>query len=128
MMPYVNSWSEKHHISPSKLLMPLSFAAILGGCVTLIGTSTNLIVNGLVVDQDIVPGMKSLNIFDFAYVGLPMVLIGVAYLYWLSPKLLPDKQGPLHDFGFSERTFLIETQVKNNSSLEIGRASCRERV
>ena len=117
MMPYVNSWSEKHHISPSKLLMPLSFAAILGGCVTLIGTSTNLIVNGLVVDQDIVPGMKSLNIFDFAYVGLPMVLIGVAYLYWFSPRLLPDKQGPLHDTDFSERTFLIETQVKNNSSL-----------
>ncbi|MFW6225083.1 MAG: SLC13 family permease, partial [Bacteroidota bacterium] len=46
MMPYINSWCNLKKIAPSKLLMPLSFAAILGGCATLIGTSTNLVVNG----------------------------------------------------------------------------------
>jgi len=117
MMPYVDTWSERHKISPSKLLMPLSFAAILGGCVTLIGTSTNLIVNGLVVDQDIIPGMKSLNIFDFAYVGLPMVLIGTLYIYWMAPKLLPTKKGTLNEPDLMDRTYLIETQVNRNSPL-----------
>ena len=56
MMPYVTTWSKRFGISPSKLLIPLSYAAILGGCATLIGTSTNMIVNGMVVDQTIIPG------------------------------------------------------------------------
>ena len=72
MMPYVYSWSKKNKISPSKLLIPLSYAAILGGCMTLVGTSTNLVVNGMAVDA----GFNSLNIFDFAWVGFPMVLVG----------------------------------------------------
>ena len=62
MMPYVHSWSRKKGISPSKLLIPLSYAAILGGCATLIGTSTNLIVNSLWTEQNIVlpvPGSRS---------------------------------------------------------------------
>ena len=50
MMPYVYSWSKKNNTSPSKLLIPLSYAAILGGCMTLVGTSTNLVVNGMAVD------------------------------------------------------------------------------
>ena len=80
MMPYVNNWCKKNDISPSKFLMPLSYAAILGGCATLIGTSTNLIVNGMVIDQTIIHGLESLNIFDFAYVGVPMIIIGFFYL------------------------------------------------
>ena len=91
MMPYVNSWCKKNDVAPSKLLIPLSYAAILGGCMTLIGTSTNLIVNGLVVDQKIIPGLKSLDIFDFIYVGLPMAIIGIIYMYFIGDKLLPEK-------------------------------------
>ena len=71
MMPYVNKWSKKRNISPAKLLIPLSYAAILGGCVTLIGTSTNLIVDGLAVNA----GFEPLGIFDFTAVGLPMLII-----------------------------------------------------
>lgn len=81
MMPYMNTWCKRNNISPSKLLMPLSFAAILGGCVTLIGTSTNLIVNGLLIDQEIIPDLAPLRIFDFAWVGVPMAVIGFFYLY-----------------------------------------------
>lgn len=117
MLPYVNSWSEKNKISPSKLMMPLSFAAILGGCATLIGTSTNLIVNGLVVDQDIIPGLKSLNIFDFVFVGVPMIVIGSIYIYFFSDKVLPDNKSLLEDKPEAERNYLVETQVKKKSNL-----------
>jgi len=65
MMPYVHNSAKRFKAPVSKLMIPLSFAAILGGCATLIGTSTNLIVNGLVTDQKIIPNLPELNIFDF---------------------------------------------------------------
>ncbi|MBN2520881.1 MAG: SLC13 family permease [Bacteroidales bacterium] len=117
MMPYVNSWCKKNDVSPSKLLIPLSYAAILGGCMTLIGTSTNLIVNGLVVDQKIIPGLKSLDIFDFIYVGLPMAIIGVIYMYYIGDKLLPEKSPAISDFTANTRKYLVEAQIRPNSKL-----------
>lgn len=117
MMPYVNSWCKKNDISPSKLLMPLSYAAILGGCATLIGTSTNLIVNGLVVDQEILPDLRSLRIFDFVYVGIPMIIIGFLYLFFWGEKLLPSREKLDEDSPENNRTYLIETQVRKNSDL-----------
>lgn len=117
MMPYVNSWCKKNDISPSKLMMPLSYAAILGGCATLIGTSTNLIVNGLVVDQEILPDLRSLRIFDFVYVGIPMILIGFLYLFFWGEKLLPSREKLDEDSPENNRTYLIETQVRKNSDL-----------
>jgi len=117
MMPYLNSWCKKNDISPSKLLMPLSYAAILGGCATLIGTSTNLIVNGLVVDQEILPDLRSLRIFDFVYVGIPMILIGFLYLFFWGEKLLPSREKLDEDSPENTRTYLIETQVRKNSDL-----------
>jgi len=115
MMPYVNSWCKKNKISPSKLLIPLSYAAILGGCATLIGTSTNLIVNGMVVDQSIAPELKELNLWDFFWVGGPMVLIGMLYLLISSRFLLPDKKTIADKFTQNEREYLVEAQVKKNS-------------
>lgn len=117
MMPYVNSWCKKNDISPSRLLMPLSYAAILGGCATLIGTSTNLIVNGLVVDQEILPDLRSLRIFDFVYVGIPMIIIGFLYLFFWGEKLLPSREKLDEDYPENNRTYLIETQVRKNSDL-----------
>ena len=75
-MPYVNSWTKRNNFSPSKFLIPLSYAAILGGSATLIGTSTNLIVNSMVINQTILPDLEKLNMFDFAWVGIPMIIIG----------------------------------------------------
>ncbi|MRT93306.1 SLC13 family permease [Ancylomarina sp. 16SWW S1-10-2] len=117
MMPYVHSWSKRHNISPSKLLIPLSYSAILGGCITLIGTSTNLIVNGMVIDQNIIPGLKSLDMFDFAYVGIPMMFIGSAYLLLVANKLLPDNVDTLDKFSENSRRYIVEAHVRPGSDL-----------
>nr|WP_321451017.1 SLC13 family permease [uncultured Carboxylicivirga sp.] len=117
MMPYVHQWSKRNGVSSSKLLIPLSYAAILGGCVTLIGTSTNLIVGGMVADQDIIPGMRQLEMFDFFWVGFPMLILGFLYLYFFSYKLLPDRTTAIDDFQESERKYLVEAEVRKNSKL-----------
>jgi di/tricarboxylate transporter len=117
MMPYVNNWCKRNNISPSKFLMPLSYAAILGGCATLIGTSTNLIVNGMVIDQQIFPEMESLNIFEFAYVGVPMIVIGFFYLLFFGEKLLPNKLDLIEKFSTSTREYLVEAEIRKDSKL-----------
>lgn len=117
MMPFVHNWSKKHNESPSKLLIPLSYAAILGGCVTLIGTSTNLIVSGFVQDQGIIPNLESLNMFDFAWVGLPMLVLGYAYLAIFSDRLLPWNKDTLSDISKSSRKFILEAQIRPKSHL-----------
>ncbi len=117
MMPYVNSWSKRNNIKPSKLLIPLSYAAILGGCATLIGTSTNLIVNGLVTDQLIVPGLEPLELFDFTAVGLPMIILGSIYLILFSNRLLPERQDAAAEFTDKTREYLVEARIRTRSSL-----------
>jgi di/tricarboxylate transporter len=113
MMPYTNNWAKKNNVAPSKLLIPLSYAAILGGCVTLVGTSTNLIVNGLAVDA----GFDSLSIFDFTAVGLPMLVIGIVYLVLFGNKLLPDTRLTEEIDKKGSREFFVETQIKSGSKL-----------
>ncbi len=117
MIPYVHSWCKKNDISPSKFLIPLSYAAILGGSATLIGTSTNLIVNGLVVDQDIIPNLQPLKIFDFVAVGAPMIIIGWLYLMFFSDKLLPSRPDALTQFSMGNREYLLEAKVSDKSQL-----------
>ncbi len=120
MMPYVHQWSQRNNISSSKLLIPLSYAAILGGCVTLIGTSTNLIVSGMVADQTIISDMAPLEMFDFVWVGLPMLVIGFLYLYFFSYRLLPDRKTAIDTYIKNDRQFLVEAEVRKGSKL-IGR-------
>ncbi|MFC2100804.1 SLC13 family permease [Bacteroidota bacterium] len=117
MMPYVHSWSKKHNLNPSKLLIPLSYAAILGGCATLIGTSTNLIVNGLLIDQKIIPGLPALNLFDFVSVGVPMIFLGFLYMFFWGHRLLPERKDVISDFDLHAREYLVETRVRSNSDL-----------
>jgi di/tricarboxylate transporter len=117
MMPYVHNWSKRNNISPSKLLLPLSYAAILGGCVTLIGTSTNLIVNGMVIDQTIFPDMEPLEMFDFFWVGFPMLIIGFFYLFFFGNKILPEKSPIIKEISESERKYVVEAVVRKNSQL-----------
>ena len=117
MMPYVNSWSKKTGISQSKLLIPLSYAAILGGSVTIIGTSTNLIVKGMVEDQMIVKNLPQLHFFEFAWVGLPMVLIGFIYMLTIGHKLLPNNKISDEDKTKSNRKYTVEAQIRPGSNL-----------
>jgi len=117
MMPYVHNWGKKNNITPSKLLIPLSYAAILGGCATLIGTSTNLIVNGMVTDQLIISGLEPLELFDFTLVGLPMIFFGSAYLILFGNKLLPSRKDVMSDFSSKAREYLVEARIKSNSKI-----------
>lgn len=117
MMPYTHTWSKRNKTHVSKLLIPLSYAAILGGCITLIGTSTNLIVNGLVSEQEIVKDLPSLNMFDFFWVGFPMLVIGFIYILIFGHKLLPDREGVIDSFVSHQREYIVETEIKVGSPL-----------
>lgn len=113
LIPYVYEWSKKKEISPSKLLIPLSYAAILGGTITLIGTSTNLLVNGMAVEN----GISSLHIFDFAYVGIPATIAGFLYMIFLGSRLLPDRKDILESFLEKRKEYIVETIIKEGSPL-----------
>jgi di/tricarboxylate transporter len=117
LIPYVHNWSSKNKVHVSKLMMPLSYAAILGGCATLIGTSTNLIVNGLVIDQEIIPDLKPLEIFDFAYVGIPMIFIGSLYMLFIGHKLIPERKDTLQNITMDTREYVFELQLKKGSEV-----------
>ena len=112
-LPIIKGWCREHNISSSKLLIPLSYLTIFGGTCTLIGTSTNLVINGLYVAD----GHKSLGLFDFAYVGIPCAIVGVLYLSTLGSYLLPDR---LDSFAISSdflKSYLLQMRVKKNSRL-----------
>lgn len=94
MLPIVQDWAKRTGISPSKLLMPLSWATILGGTVTIIGTSTNLVVTGLASRR--YPGMEW-NIFEITPIGLTVVGIGLLYITVMARWLLPDRSGKSHN-------------------------------
>jgi di/tricarboxylate transporter len=117
LMPYVHSWSKRNNIRPSKLLIPLSYAAILGGCVTLIGTSTNLIVSGMVKDQSIIPGLEPVGLFDFTIAGLPMLILGTLYLVLFSNRLLPNRKDAMTNFSNQSREYLVEAEIRSGSGI-----------
>lgn len=112
-IPYVLRWSKEKKLSASKFLIPLSYATIFGGCVTLIGTSTNLVVNGLAIEQ----GEKSLGIFDFTPVGGIMLILGTLYLVFIAPKLLPESKDKLDDLVENSRQYFVETIIEKQSPI-----------
>jgi di/tricarboxylate transporter len=90
LMPEVAGWARSNRLPVSRFLMPLSFAAILGGTVTLIGTSTNLVVSGVLEQQ----GFEPFGLFELTPVGLPVAVVGLAALIAVSASLLPDRSDP----------------------------------
>lgn len=94
-LPAVTEWCKRTGISPSKLLLPLSYAAVLGGLCTLVGTSTTLVVQGLLLDaQRTDPTVPTLRMFTIGAVGLPAALLGIGYLLLVSSRLLPERKSP----------------------------------
>ncbi|KAL7518562.1 hypothetical protein ACHAWX_003377 [Stephanocyclus meneghinianus] len=89
MIPIVQKWGKNVGISPAQLLIPLSFASILGGTCTLIGTSTNLVVQGLLLERYPNDPSMSIGLFDLGEFGVPVALIGMTYVLIASPYLLP---------------------------------------
>ena len=116
MMPVVIDWAKKHRLSSSKLLIPLSYATILGGTCSLIGTSTNLVVYGLMRSTD---AKLELGLFDIAKVGIPCAVVGLAYVLLFGRKLLPDRK-PVMSQLLDPREYTVEMIVDPASGL-VGR-------
>ena len=89
LIPTVRSWATKIDVPVSKLLIPLSYASILGGTLTLIGTSTNLIVSSQYAE---LTGNEPLGLFAITIIGLPVACFGLILLVWVVPRLLPKNQ------------------------------------
>lgn len=87
LLPVTLGFARSKDIAASRLLMPLSYASILGGCCTLIGTSTNLLVSGALRDLNVAP----LSMFELAPLGIPMAIAGIGYLTIFGPKLIPAR-------------------------------------
>ncbi|MHC4990654.1 MAG: SLC13 family permease [Planctomycetota bacterium] len=90
-LPVLSGWARRNRLNPTQLFMPLSFAAMLGGVCTLIGTSTNLVVHELLVEH----GQQGFGMFTLARVGLPVALIGLVFLIGVGRMLLPSREGTL---------------------------------
>ncbi|MCK5222752.1 MAG: SLC13 family permease, partial [Candidatus Aminicenantes bacterium] len=110
LIPTIVGWAKKNNISSSKLLIPLSYAAILGGLCTLIGTSTNLVVHGLMLEN----GMKGFSFFEISKVGIPMAITGILLLSFFGHRLLPDRKEPIAELGEKTREFVAEMKVGSN--------------
>ena len=111
-IPAVTSWARRRGISPSRLLMPLSYASILGGVCTLIGTSTNLLADGLLQSH----GLAGLGFFEMAVVGLPCAAAGLAYLVVAAPRLLPRREEEA-ELGERAREYLAALRVTDGAPL-----------
>lgn len=111
MVPVVTDWARRNRLSLSRLLIPLSYATILGGTCTLIGTSTNLVVYGLAKAHQ--PDLE-IGMFDIAALGAPALIVGVVYIVLASPRLLPDRTGA-HALIANPREYTVAMRVEPDS-------------
>lgn len=114
-IPAIQDWAQRLGIPASKLLLPLSYAAILGGTCTLIGTSTNLVVDGLLQSQ---VGIH-LGLFELAWVGVPLLVAGGGFLVLFAGRLLPDRGGVTEELA-EVRQYGVEVEVVSPGPL-VGR-------
>jgi len=114
MIPAVNDWARTARISVSKLMIPLSYAAILGGTCTLIGTSTNLVVRGMLLKAE--PDGPGIGMFDISWVGVPSALAGGLFIILTNRWLLPDRRAAI-SMTDDAREYTVEMQVPQDSPL-----------
>jgi di/tricarboxylate transporter len=112
-IPAVQEWAKRQRLPVSRLLIPLSYASIAGGTVTLIGTSTNLVVNGLLISETDHPGMR---LFDLAWVGLPVFAVTLVTVLLLGRWLLPDRRSVVSQMA-DARQYIVEMVVEPSSPL-----------
>jgi di/tricarboxylate transporter len=141
--PVVVDWCRRRRISPSRLLLPVSYLAILGGVCTLIGTSTTLVANGILrseyeqriaaetANQDEQPAdnaalaqrreftakTQPMGLFELGVVGLPCALVGAVFMFFIAPRLLPNRTDMLEQLGEQRREYLLEMLVQTNCPL-----------
>lgn len=115
LLPVVGDWARKQGLAVSRLLLPLSYSAILGGLCTLVGTSTILVVNGLMIESTR-DDIHSLGMFEIAWVGVPVAVIGLVYILVFSRWWLPDRR-PALAVSDDPREFTVEMLVEPDSAL-----------
>ncbi|MCH7752104.1 MAG: SLC13 family permease [Planctomycetes bacterium] len=116
MAPVVVDWCRKRNVSPSRLLIPLSYLTILGGVCTLIGTSTTLVINGKLAAMAGDHGGE-LSFFEITGVGVPLACLGVVYMLVFASRRLPDRTELIEQFDERRREYLVEMQVENTCPL-----------
>ena len=130
LAPVVMDWCHKRGVSPSRLLMPLSFLTILGGVGTVIGTSTTLVCNAQIADVGramstraveaegaMLAEVREIGLLEIGWVGLPLALLGIVYMIFVAPRLLPDRTGVIEDLGDRRREYLVEMLVQPGCGL-----------
>jgi di/tricarboxylate transporter len=114
LLPVVLGFARSKDIAAGRLLMPLSYASILGGCCTLIGTSTNLLANGVLTDMK----QEPMSMFELAPIGIPVAVVGIAYLTWFGPKLIPARTSIIAELDPKSRsTKMFHVLVTNDCPL-----------
>lgn len=114
LLPVIITLARKIDQPASKLLIPLSYASILGGTCTLIGTSTNILASGIITEH----GQQPIHMFELAQVGLPLLGIGILYLLFFGRKLLPIRETLTTMLSEDQRKeFLTEAYVKPESEI-----------
>jgi len=112
-IPIVAEWSRKLRMSPSRLMIPLSYAAICGGVCTLVGTSTNLVVNGMLIADAGKPGLR---MFDITFVSLPCALVAFGYILLAGRRLLPERKPAVAGYEDARR-YTVEMILDPSSPL-----------
>lgn len=113
-LPMIIGLGRRSKVGISRLLMPLAFATILASSVTLVSTSTNIVVSGLMTGA----GMEPLGMFELTPVGLPILVVGIAYMFLIGRRLIPDRSEQTEPLdGFSRQTYLTEALVLPGSPL-----------
>ncbi len=120
LAPVVIDWCRKRNVSPSRLLLPLSYLTILGGVVTVIGTSTTLVCNAQLAKEKasgiysgaFLEQIREIGLLEIGAAGAPLALLGIVYLLTIGPKLLPDRSDMVQDFGEHRREYLVELMVQ----------------
>ncbi len=115
LLPVIEAWCNKRGLSPSRVLLPLSFATVLGGTLTLLGSSVNLLVSD--ISEQL--GYGSLKLFSFTSIGIPIWLIGTAYLLLAPEALLPDRGKGNTELGINkdQTGYFTEVTIPANSHL-----------
>lgn len=103
----VTSWCDQRGVSPSKLLLPVSYAALLGGTLTVIGTSTNLVASGLLQNA----GEAPIGMFEITKVSFVSVIAGMLVLTFISSRLIPDRRAASQEFSEELREFTVQMEV-----------------
>ncbi|MBM5822479.1 MAG: SLC13 family permease [Cyanobacteria bacterium K_Offshore_surface_m2_011] len=115
LLPVIEGWCHRRGVSPSKVLLPLSFATVLGGTISLLGTSTNLLASD--VSRQL--GFGSLELFSFTAIGIPVWLLGGLYMLTVSDRLLPDRGQGDEDLlgGLARDGYLTDVLIPEQSEL-----------